>query len=361
MAVPLLALKLGYDKAAVGLLIALFALPQILLALPAGRWADRRGLKVPVRSSVMLAVLGGAVAAAWPLYPVLCVTALFTGASIATAAIAIQRHAGRMAGTPEEFKHAFSWLSMAPALSNFVGPLTAGLTIDHAGYPAAFVLLAALSIAGWWWIRSARDMPHACSDKTKSATAWSLWHEPWFGRVLLLNCFTAGSFEVHAFAVPVLGHERGLSASAIGSILGSFAIATAAVRSAIPFIATRLQEWMFITVAMAITALSFLIYPFAQSPLAMALCSAAIGMATGGVQPMVMSLLLQITAPHRHGEVVAMRHLMINVTSVAMPMLLGAVSGLAGVSGLLWLMSIVVGAGSRLGFALRNIDKGRDH
>ncbi|MDP2094935.1 MAG: MFS transporter, partial [Hydrogenophaga sp.] len=48
MAAPLMALREGHSPVAVGMLLALFALAQVFLALPAGRYADRRGLKKPV-------------------------------------------------------------------------------------------------------------------------------------------------------------------------------------------------------------------------------------------------------------------------------------------------------------------------
>ena len=41
LAAPLLALQQGYSAAAVGILLALFALTQVFLALPAGRFADK--------------------------------------------------------------------------------------------------------------------------------------------------------------------------------------------------------------------------------------------------------------------------------------------------------------------------------
>jgi len=50
MASPLLALREGYSEAAVGVLLALYALTQVFLALPAGCYADRHGLKKPVAS-----------------------------------------------------------------------------------------------------------------------------------------------------------------------------------------------------------------------------------------------------------------------------------------------------------------------
>ena len=47
MAAPLMALREGYSAAAVGVLLALFALAQVFLALPAGRFAQRHGLHKP--------------------------------------------------------------------------------------------------------------------------------------------------------------------------------------------------------------------------------------------------------------------------------------------------------------------------
>lgn len=353
MAAPLLALQLDYDKAAVGLLLALFALPQVLFALPAGRWADRRGVKVPVRASVAVATIGGAAAAAWPVYPVLCVTAVCAGAGIAAATIALQRHVGRAVHTPVQLNHGFAWLSTAPALSNFIGPLATGLVIDHAGYRGAFAFLAVLPVLGWLIIRATRESPSQFPAGVLSGTPWNLWRQPAFRHLLVLNWLTAASFDVHGFVVPVLGHERSLSASAIGTILGSFAIAAAGVRIAMPALAARMREWKIITGAMGCAALFFFLYPLAQSAVAMALLSAAIGMSVGSVQPMVMSLLHQTTPSHRHGEALAMRLLLINASSVAMPVLFGAAGSVVGISTLFWLMGVAVGLGSRLSLALR--------
>jgi hypothetical protein len=54
MASPLLALREGHSEAAVGFLLALFALTQVFLALPAGRYTDLHGLKRPVMWSVLM-------------------------------------------------------------------------------------------------------------------------------------------------------------------------------------------------------------------------------------------------------------------------------------------------------------------
>jgi MFS family permease len=59
MATPLLALKQGYSPLAVGALLALFALTQVFLALPAGRYIDRTGLKKPLAHQRGHLVCGG--------------------------------------------------------------------------------------------------------------------------------------------------------------------------------------------------------------------------------------------------------------------------------------------------------------
>ena len=70
MAAPLLALRQGYSAVLVGVLIALFALTQVFLALPSGRYADKHGLKRPVMLSVLASSMGAVLAAIWPVFPV---------------------------------------------------------------------------------------------------------------------------------------------------------------------------------------------------------------------------------------------------------------------------------------------------
>jgi MFS family permease len=353
MAAPLLALRSGQSEAAVGVLLALFALTQVFLALPAGRFADRHGLKRPVGFAVIAASTGAGLAVVWPVFPVLCLAALLTGGATGAAVIALQRHVGRAAENPLQLKQVFSWLAIGPAVSNFVGPFTAGLMIDLVGFWLAFLVMAALPLVAWLWIRGAKELPPvAHSASHQRSKAWDLMREPGFRRLLIVNWLLSSCWDVHTFVVPVLGHERGLSASVIGTILGAFAVAAALVRLALPMLAARLRERVVVSGAMAATALLFAIYPFMQVPLAMGLCSVLLGVALGCVQPMIMSTLHQITPEHRHGEAVAMRIMAINASSVAMPMLFGATGAFIGISGVFWIVGAAVGAGTRLALRL---------
>jgi MFS family permease len=353
MVAPLLALRQGYSEAAVGVLLALFALTQVFLALPAGRFADRHGLKRPVGLAVIAATAGAGLAVAFPVFPVLCLSALLTGGATGAASIALQRHVGRAAESPTQLKQVFSWLAIGPAISNFLGPFSAGLVIDHGGFRLAFMVMATLPLMSWFWVRSVRELPPVIrSEEQKKSRAWDLMREPMFRRLLLVNWFLSSCWDVHTFVVPVLGHERGLSASVIGSILGGFAVAAALIRVVMPLMAAQLREWAVIAGAMAATAVLFAIYPFLHAPLAMGMCSVLLGASLGCVQPMIMSMLHQITPEHRHGEAVAIRVMAINASSVIMPMLFGVAGSAIGISGVFWITGLAVASGTRLAFRL---------
>ena len=354
MAAPLLALREGFSALAVGFLLALFALTQVFLALPAGRYVDRHGLKRPVGWAVLAASTGGALALLFPVFPVLCLSALMTGGATGVSSIALQRHVGRAAQNATELKKVFSWLSLGPAISNFIGPLATGLLIDHSGFRAAFAMMALLPLATWFWVRATQELAPVVAAPGAGATrTWDLMREPLMRRLMLVNWLLSSCWDVHTFVVPVLGHERGFSASVIGMILGSFAAAATVVRLLMPALAAHLREWIVVTLAMLMTAMVFVVYPFMQSALTMGVCSVLLGLALGSVQPMIMSTLHQITPEARHGEALGLRLMAINGSSVLMPLLFGTVGAVVGVSVVFWAVGLAVGSGARQAWLLR--------
>lgn len=354
MAAPLMALREGHSPLAVGMLLALFALAPVFMALPAGRYADRRGLKKPVAMAVGIASAGAAVSVVFPVFGVLCLTALTCGAATGLAMIALQRHVGRLANNATELKQVFSWMAIGPSISNFLGPFAAGVMIDSFGFRAAFLLLALLPSLAWIWVRhTVEHEPVAPELRQSSGSSWNLLKDAGFRKLMLINWMLSSCWDVHTFLVPVLGHERGLSATVIGSILGAFALAATAIRVLMPWLAARLRESVVIGTAMGATALLFAVYPLVQTAWAMAALSILLGLALGSVQPMIMSTLHQMTPHHRHGEALGLRAMAINGSSVVMPLLFGSVGALVGVGAVFWMVGTVVGAGSPLAWSLR--------
>lgn len=349
VAAPLQALQQGRAEWAVGVLLALFAAFPILLALPAGRLADRHGYHRPLRLAVALTFAGGFAAAVSSHFAAMCVAAALTGAGANIGLITIQRTAGRLAVDGPQRMRVFSWLGLAPAFSNVVGPVTAGLLIDAAGFRAAFAVLMLLPIAALLFARRVPvEAPRHSAVRGRARASWQLLRLPELRRLLIVNWLISASWDSHSFVVPILGHSRGMSASAIGAILGTFALSVTAVRLVIPLLAHRLSERQVLMGAMLCTAAVFAVYPFVPTAWGMGVCALVLGLVLGSVQPMVMSTLHQVTPPDRHGEAIAFRSMAINFSSTTMPLMFGVAGAAIGAGAIFWVMGAVVAAGSLL-------------
>jgi MFS family permease len=352
MSAPLQALSDGFGTGAVGVLIALFAAAAMLLALPAGKLADRHGSRLPALAAIGMSFAGSATAAVSQHFAALCVGALLSGAAANIGMISMQRSASRMAETPGQLRRVFGWLGVAPALSSFVGPLTAGFLIDHTGFRGAFIGMTLLPLLGLLAVRylpqeAPRPPEPAAPDAPRARQGtWALMGSPQMRRLLLVNWLLSACWDVHGFVLPILGYQRGLSASAIGTVLGAFAVAVGVIRVILPMLTDKVSESRVLTTAMVLAGVVFCIYPLMSTAWGMGACAIALGLVLGGSQPVIMSTLHQITPQGRHGESIALRSLTLNMSSTALPLLFGMVGTAIGAGALFWVMSVVVGAGS---------------
>ncbi|HNT40245.1 MAG TPA: MFS transporter, partial [Rubrivivax sp.] len=178
MATPLQALRMGTSAWTVGVLLALFAAAPVVLALHAGRLADRLGYHRPVRLAAGLALAGMAAAVASTRLPgawaiaALCAAASLSGSAANVGMLTIQRTAGLGARDATERMRIFSWLGVAPAFSNVVGPVLTGIMIDATGFTGAYLLLLLLPLATLATARRVPVLPHAPAPGHGSRTAW---------------------------------------------------------------------------------------------------------------------------------------------------------------------------------------------
>ena len=357
LAMSLQALRLGASAWTLGLLLALFAAAPVLLAMHSGRLADRLGYHRPVQVAVGLAVLGMSFALAslwlpgrWSL-GALCVAASLTGTAANMGMLTIQRTAGLAARNATERMRIFSWLGVAPSFSNVVGPVATGLMIDGTGFGGAYALLLLMPLATLATARAVPVLPppgRSDARERRDNGSWDLLTAPGMKRLLLINWLFSMCWDVHAFAVPILGHERGFSASTIGFVLGSFTLAVTGVRLLVPVLAHRIEEKRVLAGAMIGTGVVFTLYPLAATPWLMGACAVLLGLTLGVAQPLIMTTLHHVTPEGRHGESLAFRSMAINASSTLMPLLFGALGTAVGAAALFWSVAGAVGAGSWL-------------
>lgn len=341
VAASLWVLDQGLGEWTVGVLLSLFAVAPMVLALWAGRQVDRFGFHRPMAYAVLMAFVGALASLAQPGLPTIVFSCLLNGGATAVAAVATQREAGLMASDPSELKRMFSYVALSQALSNALSPVAAGLLIDHLGFRAAFALPVLLPLLAW---AAARRLPRQLPPPAKAPaegarTAWSLLRDPALRHLLILNVVLSASWDAHSFVVPVLGHAKGLSASSIGLVLGSFAVAATLVRLAIVRWAQHLDEIRALRAAMALATVLLLVYAWLPGTLGLALGSAILGMALGSVQPMILATLHQVTPPERHGQALGLRLLASNGATVAMPLGFGLLASSTLAAAPLWLMA----------------------
>jgi MFS family permease len=350
---PLLLLQSGAPAWQVGLLIACFGVGPVLVAWPTGRLVDTRGYHPPMRAALAAGlastVVGFAASFAGDArLGLLCLAAAIAGAASNASIIALQRTAARMARDAADLRSRFGWVGMAPPAANVIGPIAAGVALDLAGPHGALLALAAFPLIAALLVRAARaPAPPDATAPAPDATLAGLLGHATVRRMMLIDLLVIAAWDVHAFVVPVLGHDRGLSSTVIGSIYGLFAAGVVLVRGLIPWVADRITESRVLVASMLGTAAVFVVYPFGESAAFMAACALALGVTLGFAQPMILSAMHQAVPERQRGGMFALRTIWINLGAIGMPLGFAAAGAAVGWSTVLWALAAAIGGGSR--------------
>lgn len=334
--------------------MSLFAALPMLLGIPAGRLVDRVGVRRPMLASLAVVVAAVAIPGAFPGIVSLHLAAAGAGLGFMLFHVGIQHAVGQMS-SPEDRKANFGWLALGFSISNFVGPVAAGLAIDHLGHRISFLLLAAIGLAGLALLAAKRHRfshtPGAAGDSTPRS-AFDLLRDRQLRNVFIVTGLLAGAWDLFVFVMPIYGTQIGLSATTIGLILASFAAATITIRLALPFISRHVREWPLITATMAVACCAYLLFPLAHTVPLLAAIAFLLGLALGATQPSVMALIYAHAPPGRGGEAVGVRSVVLNASHTVLPLAFGSVAAL-GMAPVFWTMSGALAAGGWFANRLR--------
>lgn len=345
--VSLAALQMGLSPLNVGLLVAVFAFLPMLTSIHAGRWIDGVGLLRPMAIGTAVVTVSAVLPFVLQTPFALLATACGVGVGFMIQQVAVQNVLGQ--AEPSLRLRNFSWLSLGLAISGFIGPLGAGVAIDNFGYHWAFGVLTLPPLTALMIILYLRHRLHAVGRAKKEPRVQrktsDLLANPPLRRVLGVNMFLSGAWDTHLFVVPLYGVSIGLSATTIGVILSSFAAATFVIRLALPWIQQRVAPWTLVKTSMIVAGVDFLLYPLFTHTLALMGMSFILGLALGGCQPTMLSMLHQHSPPGRAAEAGGMRMALINASQVTLPLLCGAMGTLVGVMPLFWVYALMLGGG----------------
>ncbi|OGA16429.1 MAG: hypothetical protein A3H32_08325 [Betaproteobacteria bacterium RIFCSPLOWO2_02_FULL_63_19] len=353
--VSLYAIHLQGTPFTVGTLIALFGLLPMLLSLAVGRLIDRLGGRIPMLVGSVFVAAGMLLPPLVPGIATLYLVCPLIGLAYVTCHLSVQSMVGLM-GKAEDRPANFSHLSMAFSVSAFLGPMFAGLSIDWLGYSSAFTILSLLplvSAAALVTNRLKLPAPRARGDQPGKPRVADLLRHRELRSVFVVTGLHAIAWELFSFMTPVYGSQVGLSASAIGVVMASFAIASFTIRLALPYISRRITPWRLLRDTMLLAALAYALFPVMTQLALLMTLAFVLGMSLGCSQPMVMTLLHDTAPEGRTGEAVGMRATIVTTGQTLMPLLFGAVGSVLSVAAAFWATALALGLGSRVALRRR--------
>jgi MFS family permease len=341
----LYALDLGAPSSAVGVLGGMFYLFPLLLSWPIGSAADRYG----ARGLLVIGALIGTSAMLFPYFfravPVLYLAATLSGLALAFFHVTLQNLIGTLS-KPEERARNFSNFSLVGAVTNFVGPLVAGFSIDHFGFRYACLAAVALPLIALVLILARGRIfpgPRKAAPTTKSGTTL-------LDRNVIMMLATSSlvqlGTDVFQFYVPIYGHAIGLSATAIGSVLASFAAAAFVVRIFLARLVKTMDADKLLAYSFCAGAIGFGLMPLFEGSLALMVVAFIFGLGMGLGTPLTVILMFSRSAEGRSGQTLGVRLTANNSVRVFGPMVFGALGSAFGIWPVFLINAVLMGSGA---------------
>ena len=344
-------LGLGEGARAVGLVTAAFALLPLFLAIPLGRFADRRGgpllgagCAVQALACVLLAV------AKTPL--TLAAASAVLGLGHLALTLAGQSLIARQSGDALHDRD-FGLYAAAASTGQLIGPALAGIALSAAGRSLEdATTLAFLVAAGLMALavptslgtdRLARAGRPRDAEEGRPLRAGELIGTRGVPAGMFASLAILATVDVLTAYLPVLGTQRGIPPALIGGLLSLRAATSILSRVLIPWMVGRLGRVRLLAASAAGSALLTAALPLAGDIIVLAVLLAAAGFLLGIGKPLTMSMVVQAVPEGTRGTALAIRLTGNRFGQVATPAAAGLVAGAAGVAAAFWLLGGLLG------------------
>lgn len=349
LGVPLLSehlsLSFGESLRFIGLVIGLYGVMQIVLRLPMGDMADRRGRKPSILIAFACTAASGLFFAygpsAWWAIP----GSLLFGFAGGVYWVAANSYLFDSAG--DRVAKATSDYTIAMSVAFLVGPPIGHVVADHVGFRAAFLLQVGASVAGLalaWTLPEARPAPRPPSAESSYRRALRLLRHPalvlsamgTFTYSLLFSTSQA-FFQLHVLAV-------GLGVTAAGLLLGGRQGSALLVRAGLPRLLNRVGPARVLLVGIAVLAASTALVPLATGAWSLILLVLLAGSATGAMIPANLMLVHEGAPAGERGLANGIYGTMLGLGSALAPLAFGAVGARLGLAWTFWSCALVAAA-----------------
>lgn len=350
------AVELEVPTHLLGALAASFAVVPLVLAVPAGRLADRYGERTvmligsvaAVLSALAFVVVGGTVSGLAGATVLLGLGHLF---SVVGQQALVANHT-----VSDRYDTAFGHYTFATSLGQALGPGLIVLLGGEGAVPrtgaifASAVALTVVLVALSGSIRAGRVALPPETDVGGSLR--ELVRKQGLLRALAVSSVVLAAVDITLVYLPALGAERGIAAGTVGFLLTLRAVTSMASR----LFLGRLVGWLgrrpllLCSLALSAVALGLMVVPMPSWLLAVVVAFAGLGL--GACQPLTMSWLAETTPPGLRGTAMSLRLTGNRFGQVVVPTVAGILAVGTGAGGVMGVTALGVAA---VGFAARRL------
>ena len=334
--IPLLAEQMGAGPATIGFIVGSFSLIAVFLSIPLGGLVDRFGVKRLLVLGVCCNIANAAILIRTNTVSVLIIAQLIAGIAFLLQVVASQAFISRLPDAARREK-GFGWFALGASAGNSVGPILGGILVGRFGYPVAFWVVLALSIAGLMLLRL-EDTKESISTKSSynpvqdARQAGLLAISPQVLLVLIFTFAIVFAANLRASFLPVMLRAEGLTEFTVGVLISIFAIMSTSIR----LIFGRLLEIFNRKGILAASMLSIVIavglLPSVVSVAGFTVLISLFGLGFGMTQPLSMVMIADLTKPEQSGLAMGTRFTAIMLAGLLSPIFLGFIIETIGLS-----------------------------
>jgi len=339
---------LAYGEGAreVGLVAAAFALLPIFLAIPLGRFSDRRSGTPLLLVGCAVQTVGCLLLALSDTTPTIAASSAVVGLGHLALALGTQDVVARESGSERHDQH-FGLLTAGVSTGQLVGPLLVGALLGATGVPSVGATTRGMLVAAG--IAAVATACAAVAERSGSATAARPGGRHGSARAIIrTRGVPAGIFasiavlaasDVFTAYLPVIGAQNDIGPRAVGVLLALRAAASIAVRVGIGTIVRRVGRRQLITAGAVSAACALALMTVTSDVWWLAALSILAGLGMGFGQPLSMTLVVQLVPAHARSTALAVRLTGNRIGQVATPAAAGLIAGSKGAASVFWLLS----------------------
>jgi MFS family permease len=349
--VPLYAASLGATPFMVGLTVAANMVLPLGLGLYMGAAADRFGTTRVARWSATLFVVSYLLVMSSRNLGLFALGMAGVGLADVGLVVAVQTYTAltsTAANRDKNFAHLTIWIS----LGALVGPVLGGFLADRWGFQAAFtgsMTLALISLAIAWL------MPELPRGQSETASlpglgrtfrdGVTLAKDPGVMFVLLTNGSMMFATSIRQSFFPLYLRSVGLPTTLIGIIFSLNSLTQMLIRPLIQTLVIRIQHVGVLGLGLLLIMLGIVVTPWLTSFWPLAVAFAVVGIGSGFIQPLTMSLVSGRATASTRGLAIGLRMSTNQVAQIVGPPFFGIVVGGLGLAAAFYAAAVATMAG----------------